>query len=139
MFINDFAAAAAAAVNNHDVEEILALWREPASYDSPMTGPQQGLAALAERETALFAGFSDLSATLQPLGQEQSTGAALVRFTGTHDGWYAGMAPTGNTISLEMVAVITFDDDGRVVGERVFIDSATVVAQLSGTGAPDTA
>jgi steroid delta-isomerase-like uncharacterized protein len=134
MFINDFAAAAEAAVNKHDVEQILALWREPAAYDSPLTGQQEGLAALAERETALFAGFSDLSATLEPLGQEQSRGAALVRFTGTHDGWYAGLAPTGNTISLEMVAVITFDDEGRVVGERVFIDSATVAAQLGASG-----
>lgn len=131
MFIQKFAAAAASAVNNHSVDEVLRLWREPAAYDSPLTGPQQGLAALAAREADLFAGFSDLVATVDPLGVDASTGVALVRFDGTHDGWYAGLAPTGNPISLEMIAVVTFDEDGAVIGERVFIDSATVAAQLS--------
>ena len=134
MFIQKFAEEAAAAVSNHDVDDILKLWREPADYDSPMTGPEQGLAALAAREAALFEGFSDLTATIEPLALEPSTGVALVRFNGTHDGWYAGVAPTGNAISLEMIAVVTFDEDGAVIGERIFIDSATVAQQL-GAGA----
>jgi steroid delta-isomerase-like uncharacterized protein len=133
MFIQKFAEAAMSAVNNHSVDQVLGLWAEPAAYDSPMTGPQQGLAALAAREAALFEGFSDLVATVEPLGLEESTGVALVRFQGTHDGTYAGLAPTGNAVSLEMIAVIAFDEAGSVVGERIFIDSAAVVAQLSPT------
>ena len=130
MFIQKFAEAATSAVNNHSVDEVLRLWSEPAVYDSPMTGREEGLAALAARETALFEGFSDLAATVEPLGLDESTGVALVRFEGTHDGWYAGLAPTGNSISLEMIAVLTFNDAGAVIGERIFIDSATVAAQL---------
>lgn len=133
MFIQEFAASAQAAVNAHRVEDVVRLWREPAAYDSPLTGPEQGLAALAARETALFGAFSDLTASVQPLGLDPSSGVALVHFEGTHDGPYAGMEPTGNRISLEMIAVLTFDEDGAVVGERVFVDSATVVAQLSGS------
>ncbi|MCR1783217.1 ester cyclase [Nocardioides carbamazepini] len=133
MFIQKFAEAAMSAVNNHSVDEVLRLWAGPAVYDSPMTGPQQGLAALAAREAALFEGFSDLVAAVEPLGLEESTGAALVRFEGTHDGTHAGLAPTGNAISLEMIAVISFDETGSVVGERIFIDSASVAAQLAAT------
>ncbi|WP_431949689.1 ester cyclase [Nocardia lijiangensis] len=132
MFVQQFARAAAAAVNKHSVDEVVGLWREPAAYDSPLTGPQQGLAALAARESALFDGFSDLTATIQPLGQVDSTGAALVRFDGTHDGHYAGIAPSGNTIAIEMVAVVTFDDEGYIIGERVFLDTAAVLSQLTG-------
>ncbi|WP_054811804.1 ester cyclase [Nocardia arizonensis] len=131
MFIQNFAAAATAAVNNHSVDEVVGLWREPAAYDSPLTGPQTGLGALAARESALFDGFSDLTATIEPLGQLGALGAALVRFEGTHDGHYAGLAPSGNTIAIEMIAVVSFDDDGYVVGERVFLDTATVIAQLT--------
>jgi predicted ester cyclase len=138
MFIQKFAEAAESAVNNHSIDEVLRLWREPAAYDSPLTGPEEGLAALAAREAALFEGFSDLTATVEPLGLDESTGVALVRFDGTHDGWYAGLAPTGNPISLEMVAVVTFDEAGAVIGERVFIDTATVAAQLgAGQGPAD--
>lgn len=139
MFIQNFATAAAAAVNKHSVDEVVGLWREPAAYDSPLTGPQQGLTALAARESALFDGFSDLTATIQPLGQVNSTGAALVRFDGIHDGHYAGIAPSGNTIAIEMVAVVTFDDEGYVIGERVFFDTAAVLSQLTGCAGTGTA
>jgi len=130
MQIHDFAQRAASAVNAHDPAAIIALWAEPAEYDSPLTGPQKGLDALFERENALFEGFSDLQATIDPLGQEGDTGSMLVRFEGTHDGSYAGLAPTGRPIALEMIAVITFRDDDRVVAERIFIDTADVAAQL---------
>ena len=131
MYIHDFARNAATAVNEHDPDAVVALWAEPAAYDSALTGPQSGLDALRAREQALFAGFSDLCATITPLGQDGDTGAMLVRFDGTHDGPYAGFAPTGQTIALEMVAIVTFADDGRVTAERVFLDSATVAAQLA--------
>ena len=42
----------------------------------------------------------------------------------------SNVTPTGRTIALEMIAVVTFDNDGHVVGERVFIDSAGVAGQL---------
>lgn len=132
MYIHDFAEAAGAAVNAHDVEAVTALWAEPALYDSALTGPQEGLGALRDRETALFAGFSDLRATCTPLGQEGNTGAMLVRFAGTHDGLYAGLAPTGRPIDLEMVAILDFDDHGRVIGERLILDTSAVLAQLGG-------
>ncbi|MDC7802350.1 ester cyclase [Sphingomonas sp. BLCC-B65] len=132
MHIHDFARAATAAVNSHDPNAVVALWAEPAAYDSPLTGAQAGLDALRAREEALFAGFSDLTATITPLGQDGDTGAMLVRFDGTHDGAYGGFPPTGRTIALEMIAVVTFDNDGHVVGERVFIDSASVAGQLVG-------
>ena len=56
----------------------------------------------------------------------------LVRFAGTHDGPYAGIEPSGRPIDLEMVAIVTFDDAGRVVAERVVLDTAAVQAQLAG-------
>ncbi len=134
MYIHDFASAAAAAVNAHDPDAVVRLWAEPADYRSPLTGPEQGLDALRTREEALFGAFSDLRATITPLGQEGDTGAMLVRFDGTHDGMYAGLPPSDKSIVLEMVAIVTFDPDGRVVAERVVLDTADVATQL-GVGA----
>ena len=131
MYIHDFAVAAAAAVNAHDPAAVLTLWAEPAAYNSPLTGPQAGLDALRSREESLFGAFSDLRATITPLGHEGLTGAMLVRFDGTHDGLYAGLPATGNTIALEMVAIVDFDENGKVVSERVILDTADVAAQLT--------
>lgn len=132
MHIHDFARAATAAVNAHDPDAVVALWAEPAAYDSPLTGAQHGLDSLRAREEALFTAFHDLRATITPLGQEGDTGAMLVRFDGTHTGPYGEFGPTGRAIGLEMIAVVTFDDEGHVIGERVFVDSASVAAQLTG-------
>ncbi|MER6605232.1 ester cyclase [Streptomyces sp. NPDC000927] len=96
-----------------------------------LTGPQEGIDALAARESALFAGFSDLRASIRPLGQDGLTGSMLVRFEGTHDGEYGAFAATGNSIVIEMAAVITFGSEGYVVEQRLFADSATVVGPLT--------
>ncbi|MCD2109245.1 ester cyclase [Rhodococcus erythropolis] len=90
MQIDDFAQAATAAVNNHNIDAIVNLWADPADYNSPMTGHQNGLSALRAREEQLFSGFSDLQVTITPFGQSSATGAMLVQFDGTHDGSYAG-------------------------------------------------
>ena len=131
MFIHDFATAAMEAVNAHDPDAVARLWAEPAEYASPLTGPQRGLEALRTREAALFAGFGNLQANITALGQEGSTGAMLVRFNGIHDGPYAGLPPSGNSISIVMAAIVTFDGDGRVIAERVILDTADIAAQLT--------
>ncbi|MEP9395115.1 ester cyclase [Gordonia sp. VNQ95] len=133
MFMRQFADAAATAVNNHDAHAVVALWAEPATYTSPLTGPQEGLDALYAREIALFEGFPDLRATITVLDDQGRTGTMLVHFDGTHDGTYAGHPATGRTISMEMIAVVTFDESGHVTGERVFLDSIDIATAFIDT------
>jgi predicted ester cyclase len=135
VFIHDFAAAATAAVNAHDPDAVAALWAEPADYSSP-TGDERGLDALRAREKALFTGFSDLRSTITAIGQTGPNGAMFVRFNGTHDGVYAGFAPTGRTVAFDMVAIITFNDTGKAIAEQLFYDVGNVAAALTRPAAP---
>src|SRR6266542_1547183 len=48
---------------------------------------------------------------------------------GTHEGPFRGLPPTGRTFEMRFVAVFVFDDD-RLVCERVYFDSNTVLRQL---------
>jgi steroid delta-isomerase-like uncharacterized protein len=59
--------------------------------------------------------------------------AVVVEFDlkGTHRGPLRGFEPTGREFTCRMVAIFEFDDD-RIVCERVYFDSATILAQLSG-------
>jgi len=52
---------------------------------------------------------------------------AVVR--GTHDGPLGGLPPTGRSFELPILAVFVFDGD-RLLCERVYFDSATVLRQL---------
>lgn len=48
---------------------------------------------------------------------------------GTHLGDFAGVAPTGRAFRCRMAAVFEFVDD-RIVCERVYFDTATILRQL---------
>jgi steroid delta-isomerase-like uncharacterized protein len=57
--------------------------------------------------------------------------AVIVEFNlmGTHRGSFRGLPPTGRSFTCQMTALFIFDDD-RLVGERVYFDSATIQRQL---------
>jgi steroid delta-isomerase-like uncharacterized protein len=59
--------------------------------------------------------------------------AVIVEFwlLGTHRGPLLGIEPTGRTFRCRMAAFFLFEDD-RIVCERVYFDSATILRQLTG-------
>jgi steroid delta-isomerase-like uncharacterized protein len=62
--------------------------------------------------------------------------AVIVEFwlRGTHEGELRGIPPTGRAFEVRTVAFFMFEED-RLVCERVYFDTATIMAQL-GIGAP---
>jgi steroid delta-isomerase-like uncharacterized protein len=57
--------------------------------------------------------------------------AVVVEFDllGTHLGNFAGFDPTGRTFRCRMAAIFEFDGD-RIVCERIYFDSVTILRQL---------
>lgn len=54
------------------------------------------------------------------------------RFTHTvpMDWFLPGVPPTGKRVEVTVIVVVEFDDDGRIVAERIHWDQATVLVQL---------
>ena len=63
--------------------------------------------------------------------------AVIVEFDvlGTHLGRLRGMPPTGREFRCRSTAFFLFDGDGLVC-ERVYFDTATILAQLAGSAPP---
>jgi predicted ester cyclase len=131
MRIYDFAAAAERAFNYRDLDGIIALWAEPASYHAPGE-KRAGIEALAARERGLWAGFSDLQGTMTPLGEQGDSAAFHAQMAGTHDGVVFGFEPTQRTISFEFVGMVTFEG-AKVIAERVFYDRLDLAEMLGPT------
>src|SRR5919198_10656 len=65
------------------------------------------------------------------LAMHHSDDAVIVEANlyGTHEGTFRGLPPTGRKFEMRFCAIFVFEDD-RMVCERVYFDSGTVLRQL---------
>lgn len=92
-----------------------------------------GIDALSSAITALRVGFPDLrfDATVIPANDGGKTVTRRWVMTGTHEGVYAGIAPTGRSVLSTGVGVSRFED-GKIIEEWISRDDLGLLAQLGG-------
>jgi len=126
------------AENNHDIAGAVASFAQP-RYDVPALGPAgQAPDAQAVQDLlgTVFAGFPDFHVALGPLHHADGAVFVEVQMTGTHQGMFAGMSPTGRQMDVRVGCLFEFDAD-HLVCERVYFDFATVLRQLGAMPAPE--
>lgn len=113
--------------NQHDVEATIATFHHP-RYE--VNGqPSDGTDAVRELLQSLMNGFPDLR--VEPGKLRHLDDGVLVEgaITGTHDGEWAGIPPTGQRIEVPLVGIFEFDGD-RLLCEKIYFDTATVLTQI---------
>lgn len=115
--------------NRLDFEATLATFDHP-RYELIATGQVfDGTEDVMGYYTASRAAFPDQRNEIHTL--RHADDAVIVEFDllGTHAGEFLGIAPTGKTFRARMAAIFEFEDD-RVVCERIYFDSGTILRQL---------
>jgi steroid delta-isomerase-like uncharacterized protein len=115
--------------NTHDFEATLATFEHP-RYELIATDEViDGRAEVARYYEETRKAFPDQRN--EPVALHHADDAVVVEFDllGTHDGPFRGLPPTGRSFKCRMVALFVFEDD-RLVSERVYFDSATILRQL---------
>jgi predicted ester cyclase len=110
---------------------VVASFAEP-RYDVPAMGDlgqAKGGQAVHDLIGMLFVGFPDWHAEPGPLHHAADAVFTEVRMTGTHQGEFAGIPPTGQKMDVRVGCIFDFEGD-RLVCERVYFDFATVLRQL---------
>ena len=98
-------------------------------YEGPDGTTLEGPDDLEALVGAYRAGFSDFHVAITSAVADGGLVAATMIMTGTHDGEFDGIPATGRRIDLP-VAVFSTVADGRIVDEREFYDTGTMLAQL---------
>ncbi len=77
-------------------------------------------------------GFSDVQWKIQDMAADEEKTAVHWILTGTHDGEFMGIKPTGNKISVSVMNFYYFDSKGKVIKD---VAAEGMIGILRGIGA----
>jgi steroid delta-isomerase-like uncharacterized protein len=121
------------AERNHDITGTLQTFAE-ANYDVvPLGAASSGSSAVEELLTSLFDAFPDFDARARSLHHGDDIVFVDTVISGTHQGAWAGVPPSGRHMEVRCGCVFHFDND-RLTKETVYFDHATLLAQLGVAG-----
>ena len=122
--------------NRHEFDVTMATFQHPRYEIVPTGEVHDGEEAVAAYFAESRAAFPDQRN--ETIALHHANDAVIVEFwlRGTHEGELRGIPPTGRAFEVRSVAFFLFDED-RLVGERVYFDTATILGQLGiGAAAP---
>ena len=116
-------------LNRGRLELIADLVHDDYRYIGPDGTELVGRQLLADLLGGFRSGFSDLHAHVRTAVATDDTVAMTMVLTGTHDGDFDGIPPTGARLELPL-AIFTTIVDGRIIEDREFYDTGAMLAQL---------
>jgi steroid delta-isomerase-like uncharacterized protein len=123
-------------LNAHDLGAALDnLVVEDFVEENPLPGQGPGRAGLADVLGMMFAGFPDLQWHVHETIAEGDRILCYSTWTGTHDGAFLGIPPTGKQVTVEAWTKDQYRD-GKLVRSRIIMDIAGLLIQLGVMPAP---
>lgn len=117
----------AEAINDRNLDAVDRLLTEGFTHDDEHRGP----AGQREAVVAFLDGFSDLRNEILLILAEDDLVAAHQRWTGTHDGEFAGVPATGKSVEFTSTAVLRIEGD-RIAAAWDEVDVAGLMGQIDG-------
>lgn len=120
-------------INTNDKALAQELVSEKASFFTPASPePLYGGAGYLSVVDWMRQGFSDVQWRLEEMVAAEDKAAVRWTLTGTHDGEFMGIKPTGNKISVCVMNFYYFDENGQVIND---IAAEGMIGILRGIGA----
>lgn len=119
-----------AALNSRDLDQYLK--RIDDSYvgqSETAPGPIRGREGVRQNLEGLIKAFPDLRIEIEQILASGDSVVTRMQATGTHQGSFAGIAPTGKSISMQACSVVEIRN-GKAVRGRLYADNATLFQQL---------
>lgn len=128
--------------NDHDWDRVWDTFirDERAYYDViPFATRYSGFGGVQDFYAGFEAAFPDFHIDVSHSYDVPGCSIREVTITATHKGEFAGVEPTGRRVSFELAAFYVFgdgDEAGKLLVERVYFDTETLLRQLRGEEGP---
>jgi steroid delta-isomerase-like uncharacterized protein len=126
--------------NQHDLEGIMGTFGAVAQYDDePCDAHYAGRDEVRAFYKGLLQALPDLHLDVRRRHAGVTAVVLEVIVRGRHLDEWRGLPATGRHVEFPLCGIFTFDEEGRVAGEKIYYDRATLLRQLGVFHEPDSA
>ena len=115
--------------NRHEFDVTMGTFKHPRYEIIPTGEIHDGAEAVDRYFKETRAAFPDQRNELIAMHHSEDAVIVEANLYGTHDGPFRGLPPTGRKFEMRFCAIFVFEED-RLVCERVYFDSGTILRQL---------
>ena len=121
---------AVAAFNAGDLDRYLASYSPDAVIHGLPEHLEPNLTGHREFLTSTRRALPDFTSTIEDIIAEGDLVAVRMTYTGTHEGTFRGVPPTGRQLRWDAMTFRRFNDDGLTVERWILGDSISLLQQL---------
>jgi steroid delta-isomerase-like uncharacterized protein len=117
------------AVDQGDTTQVEALFSPEWENVDPALPPLRGLDGARTLISMFTASFPDFTSKIELMAAEADRVAVRATHTGTHQGVFLGIPPTGKPVNVSATGIYTVKD-GKLIENRVVFDAFGLLQQL---------
>ncbi len=117
------------AINQNDLDALDEMVDSDVTDHDPAPGQGPGLEGVKQYFSALHSAFPDVHMDVEDMIAEGDKVVARVSMSGTHQGEFMGIDPTGNRVTITGIDILRIVD-GKVVGHWGNFDDLGMLQQL---------
>jgi steroid delta-isomerase-like uncharacterized protein len=124
-------------VNSGDIDGFIDVLADDFVEHEAMPGMPPGREGTRQLFNMIHAAFPDMKWDPQDILVDGDKAVSRVQFTGTNDGEFMGMPATGKSVSVQIIDIVRFGDDGLALEHWGVFDMMSMMQQLGAIpGAP---
>lgn len=118
------------ALDKKDVETASSFWADNHLFHFPSNGQGMNKEMRKGMSQAFGSAFPDLQHTIDDYVETGNKIAIRGSFTGTQNGTFNGIPPTGKSVRVGFTGIAEINNEGKVANEWVDMDLAGLLQQL---------
>ncbi len=116
--------------DKHNLDVLDELIAPDAADHNPFPGQPEGAEGVKFVFNLLYGAFPDMKQEIKDVLAEGDRVVIRTSFSGTHQGEFMGMAPTGKSFTVDSIDIVRFGDDGKMVEHWGLFDQMSLMMQL---------